>query len=71
MGPMKEALLVLDDYHVIGAPLVHESLGFLIEHRPPVLRLVLTSRSDPPLALARRRPGRSRVARRGAAVHRR
>ena len=50
-----EALLVLDDYHVIGAPLVHQSLGFLIEHRPPVLRLVLTSRSDPPLALARLR----------------
>ena len=50
-----EALLVLDDYHMIGSPPVHESLGFLIEHRPPVLRLVLTSRSDPPLALARLR----------------
>ena len=50
-----EALLVVDDYHVIGSPLVHESLGFLVEHRPPVLRLVLTSRSDPPLALARLR----------------
>jgi LuxR family transcriptional regulator, maltose regulon positive regulatory protein len=50
-----EVLLVLDDYHLISSPLVHESLGFLIEHRPPVLRLVLTSRSDPPLALARLR----------------
>ena len=50
-----EVLLVLDDYHVIGSPPVHDSLGFLIEHRPPVLRLVLASRSDPPLALARLR----------------
>ena len=48
-------LLVLDDYHVISSPLVHESLGFLLEHQPPGLQLVLTSRSDPPLALARLR----------------
>jgi LuxR family transcriptional regulator, maltose regulon positive regulatory protein len=48
-------LLVLDDYHVICSQLVHESLGFLLEHRPPGLHLALTSRSDPPLALARLR----------------
>jgi ATP/maltotriose-dependent transcriptional regulator MalT len=48
-------LLVLDDYHVISSQLVHESLGFLLEHRPPELHLALTSRSDPPLALARLR----------------
>ena len=34
---------------------MHESLGFLLEHRPPGLHLALTSRSDPPLALARLR----------------
>ncbi len=50
-----EALLVLDDYHVIAARAVHDSVQFLLEHRPPGLRLVLTSRSDPPLALARLR----------------
>ncbi len=50
-----EALLVLDDYHVISSQLVHGSLGFLLEHRPPGLVLALTSRSDPPLALARLR----------------
>ena len=50
-----EALLVLDDYHLIGSGAVHESLGFLLEHRPPGLHLVLASRSDPPLALARLR----------------
>ena len=50
-----EALLVLDDYHVIDSEPVHGSLGFLLEHRPPGLDLVLASRSDPPLALARLR----------------
>jgi LuxR family transcriptional regulator, maltose regulon positive regulatory protein len=48
-------LLVLDDYHVISSQLVHESLGFLLGHRPAGLHLALTSRSDPPLALARLR----------------
>ena len=48
-------LLVLDDYHVISSQLVHSSLRFLLEHRPPGLHLALTSRSDPPLALARLR----------------
>ena len=52
-----EVLLVLDDYHVISSHLVHEALGFLLEHRPPGLHLALTSRSDPPLALARLRAG--------------
>jgi LuxR family transcriptional regulator, maltose regulon positive regulatory protein len=50
-----EALLVLDDYHLIEAQPVHASVGFLLEHRPPALRLVLASRADPPLALARLR----------------
>ena len=49
------ALLVLDDYHLIDSGTVHESLGFLLEHRPPGLNLMLASRSDPPLALARLR----------------
>ena len=49
------ALLVLDDYHVIGSQPVHDSLGFLLEHRPAGLCVVLASRSDPPLGLARLR----------------
>ena len=36
-------LLVLDDYHVISSQLVHESLGFLLEHRPPELHLALAA----------------------------
>ena len=50
-----EVLLVLDDYHVIGSRPVHESLAFLLEHRPPGICVVLASRSDPPLPLARLR----------------
>jgi LuxR family maltose regulon positive regulatory protein len=56
-----QAVLVLDDYHLIDSETVHTSLGFLIEHRPPGLQLVLASRSDPPLALARLR-GRGQLA---------
>ena len=51
----EQALLVLDDYHVIGSEQVHESLGFLLEHRPAGISVLLASRSDPPLALARLR----------------
>jgi LuxR family maltose regulon positive regulatory protein len=52
-----EVLLVLDDYHLIDSQPVHASLGFLLEHRPPGLQLVLASRADPPLPLARLRAG--------------
>ena len=51
----EEAVLVLDDYHVISAQQVHESLSFLVEHRPAGICVVLASRSDPPLGLARLR----------------
>src|SRR6266567_3394474 len=52
-----EVLLVLDDYHLIDSQPVHGSLLFLLEHLPPGLRMVLASRSDPPLPLARLRAG--------------
>ena len=45
--------MILDDYHLIEAPLVHEAMTFLIDHLPPQLHLVITSRMDPPLSLAR------------------
>ena len=51
----KQALLVLDDYHLIGAPQVHAAVQFLVDHLPPGLRLVLVTRSDPPLRLGRLR----------------
>ena len=52
---------MLDDYHLIQAPAVHTSVEFLLEHLPSSLRLVLASRADPPLPLARLR-GRGQLA---------
>ena len=46
-------LLVFDDYQLITSETVHASVRFLLEHRPPRLHIVLASRSDPPLGLAR------------------
>ena len=47
--------LVLDDVHLIEARPVHDALAFLITHLPPQLRLILATREDPPLPLARLR----------------
>jgi LuxR family maltose regulon positive regulatory protein len=47
--------LVLDDYHVISAKPVHEALSFLVDHLPQNMHLVLLTRADPPLPLARMR----------------
>jgi LuxR family maltose regulon positive regulatory protein len=48
-------LLVLDDYHVIDNQAVDQALTFLIEHLPPQMHLVITTREDPRLPLARLR----------------
>jgi len=48
-------VLVLDDYHVIEAKPVDHALTFLIEHLPPRMHLVIATREDPPLPLARLR----------------
>jgi LuxR family maltose regulon positive regulatory protein len=53
-GP-DEVLLVLDDYHLIDSGPVHESVAFLLENLPPGLAVVVSSRADPPLPLARLR----------------
>jgi LuxR family maltose regulon positive regulatory protein len=50
-----EVVLVLDDYHLVEGAAVHDSLTVLLQRLPPSLRLVLASRSDPPLPLARLR----------------
>ncbi|MCC6457334.1 MAG: helix-turn-helix transcriptional regulator [Caldilineaceae bacterium] len=46
-------LLILDDYHLITSPAIHQALTFLLDHLPPQLHLVLSARADPPLMLAR------------------
>ncbi|MGW8227144.1 MAG: LuxR C-terminal-related transcriptional regulator [Anaerolineales bacterium] len=45
--------VVLDDYHLIEAGQVHASLSFLLEHQPPNLHLILITRIDPSISLAR------------------
>jgi LuxR family transcriptional regulator, maltose regulon positive regulatory protein len=46
-------ILVLDDYHRIQSPLIHETVQFLVEHLPSPLYLLLLTREDPPLPLPR------------------
>src|SRR5437660_980 len=50
-------VLVLDDYHVIAAKAVDHALTFLLDHLPPHMHLVIATREDPPLPLARLRVG--------------
>jgi LuxR family maltose regulon positive regulatory protein len=50
-----EFFLILDDYHLIQNKEIHTALGGLLERTPPRLHLVLLTRSDPPLELARLR----------------
>ncbi len=47
------ALLALDDYHVISTETIHRDMAFLMEHLPPHLHLIISTRHDPPLPLAR------------------
>jgi LuxR family maltose regulon positive regulatory protein len=51
----REVVVVLDDYHVIDSPEIHESLGYVLEHLPAHVHLVLATRADPPLPLSRLR----------------
>ena len=48
-------ILVLDDYHLIDAPQIHDALSFLIENLPPQLHMVISTREDPLLPLSRLR----------------
>ena len=50
-----EVVVVLDDYHVIEEPQIQEGMAFLVEHLPAQIRLVIASRADPALPLARLR----------------
>jgi LuxR family transcriptional regulator, maltose regulon positive regulatory protein len=50
-----EVVLVLDDYHLADSGPVRASVAFLLENLPPGLRVVVSSRTEPPLPLARLR----------------
>lgn len=47
--------LVLDDYHAITSPEIHDSITYIIDHQPPKMHLLLTTRIDPPLPLPKLR----------------
>ena len=48
-------IIILDDYHVIDSSPVNDALSFLLEHLPPQIHLVIATREDPQLPLARLR----------------
>jgi LuxR family maltose regulon positive regulatory protein len=52
---IQPCVLVLDDYHLIKEQTIHRDLTYFLEHLPPQLRLVISTRADPPLPLARMR----------------
>ena len=50
-----DIVLVVDDYHLIDSRDIQDAMAFLLDHMPPRLHLVIASRADPPLSLARLR----------------
>lgn len=48
-------VLVLDDYHLLADPRIHEALEYLVTYLPASLRVVIAARTDPPLPIARLR----------------
>ena len=48
-----ECILILDDYHLIDTSAIDNALMFFLEHLPPQLHVVITTREDPNLSLAR------------------
>ena len=55
MGIDTPFIFVLDDYHVIETPLIHQGLAFVLDHLPPQGHLVIASRVDVPFSLVRLR----------------
>jgi LuxR family transcriptional regulator, maltose regulon positive regulatory protein len=51
----KTSLLVVDDYHLIRTPAIHAAMTVLLQHLPPPLHVVIATREDPPLPIARLR----------------
>ncbi|MCJ7434461.1 MAG: hypothetical protein MUO77_13315, partial [Anaerolineales bacterium] len=47
--------IILEDYHYVASPVVHHLVDFLLENALPALHLIISTRADPPLALARLR----------------
>lgn len=52
-GLDRELLLVLDDYHHIELPSIHDSMSYAVEHLPPAVRICIASRTELPFPAAR------------------
>ena len=52
-GTFQHIALIIDDYHQIETRSIHQSVGYLLEHLPPQMHLVIATRSDPPIPLSR------------------
>ncbi|HEY96195.1 MAG TPA: tetratricopeptide repeat protein [Dehalococcoidia bacterium] len=48
-----DVVLVMDDFHYIQSPAIHNDLTYFLEHVPPGMHLVLSTRADPPLPVSR------------------
>jgi LuxR family transcriptional regulator, maltose regulon positive regulatory protein len=51
----RDIVIILDDYHLLEAPALHDSLAFFLKHLPQHVHMVLASRSEPPFPLAQMR----------------
>ena len=54
-GPRHGLVLILDDYHLVTAQPIHDALTFLLDHLPEKMLVVVATRADPPLPIARLR----------------
>jgi LuxR family maltose regulon positive regulatory protein len=52
---VERLVIVLDDYHHIDNPDIHSFISALLDHLPPNIHLIISTRADPPLRLARLR----------------
>jgi LuxR family maltose regulon positive regulatory protein len=48
-------VVILDDYHVLTDLRIHEAVEYVLSYLPPLQKLVIAARLDPPLPLARMR----------------
>lgn len=55
LTPSTDVVLVLDDFHVIREPEIHEAVSFFLERSPPGFHLAIASRATPPVGVARLR----------------
>ncbi|MGW8225951.1 MAG: LuxR C-terminal-related transcriptional regulator [Anaerolineales bacterium] len=56
-----KTFIILDDYHYVNRQTIHDAVSTLVEHSPPNIHYIISSRADPPLPIARLR-GRGQIA---------